>query len=104
MEPLPEMALRNIRGRSWAGTSRAVSTGASSTSIRLSMPDEVRLFMAMNMPMRKGIISTAVFKPFFAPSMNRSYMGARFQRPYPMMTALITGRKPTERKVKTCDI
>ena len=68
-EPLPEIALKNMRGSSCAGTSNTVRTGASNISIKLRIPDEVRLFMAINMPMRKGRISTAVFRPFFAPSM-----------------------------------
>lgn len=68
-EPLPEIARRRIRGRISTGISKKSRSGERATSRTLSTPDDVRLLTAMNIPMRKGKISTDVARPVLAPSM-----------------------------------
>lgn len=67
-DPLPDIARRNMRGKSSEGISRILKIGEKILSIRFKIPDAVRLFTAIKIPIRYGSISIEVLRPCFAPS------------------------------------
>lgn len=68
-EPLPEMDRKNIKGSNSAGMPRRLNSGDNKSFIKFMRFEAVKQFTAKKIPIIKGRISKAVFRPDLAPSM-----------------------------------